>query len=150
MKGHPVPLDGKTRRKLRALGHHLDPVVIIGHQGVTDGIVAAVDQALHDHELVKVKVNEGPAERHEAADALAAQTGSEVAQVLGRVILLFRQRPEASQFDLAQPDARAKATPAAKKPAAGAKAASPSGRRTARSKGTDGTRRRPARRGRPS
>jgi RNA-binding protein len=145
-----VPLDGRTRRKLRALGHHLDPVVIIGHQGVTDGIVAAVDQALHDHELVKVKVNEGPAERHEAADALAAQTGSEVAQVLGRVILLFRQRPEASQFDLAQPDARAKPGAAAKAKAKAAKAAQPparSSKRTARrATGSDGTRRRPTRR----
>jgi RNA-binding protein len=146
-----VPLDGRTRRKLRALGHHLDPVVIIGHQGVTEGIVAAVDQALHDHELVKVKVNEGPAERHEAADALASQTGSEVAQVLGRVILLFRQRPEASQFDLAQPDARAKPGAAAKaKAKAGRAAAAPparSSKRTARrATGSDGTRRRPTRR----
>jgi len=144
VKGHPVPLDGRTRRKLRALGHHLDPVVIIGHQGVTDGIVAAVDQALHDHELVKVKVNEGPAERHEAADALASQTGSEVAQVLGRVILLFRQRPEASRFDLAQPDARAK--PAAAKKKAAAAPARASRKKPARSAGTDGTRRRPSRR----
>jgi len=131
-----VPLDGRTRRKLRALGHHLDPVVIIGHQGVTDGIVAAVDQALHDHELVKVKVNEGPAERHEAADALASQTG--------RVILLFRQRPEASRFDLAQPDARAK--PAAAKKKAAAAPARASRKKPARSAGTDGTRRRPSRR----
>lgn len=143
MKGYPVPLDGKTRRKLRALGHHLDPVVIIGHQGVTDGTVAAVDQALHDHELVKVKVNEGPAERHEAADALASQTRSEVAQVLGRVILLFRQRPEESQFDLAQPDARAKPSGAKKKAAAPARAAR---KKPARTAGTDGTRRRPTRR----
>ena len=138
-----MPLDGRTRRKLRALGHHLDPVVIIGHQGVTDGIVAAVDQALHDHELVKVKVNEGPAERHEAADALAAQTTSEVAQVLGRVILLFRQRPEDSRFDLSQPDARAKAPSERKKPAA---APTRTARKTARSAGTDGSRRRPSRR----
>jgi RNA-binding protein len=123
-----VPLDGKSRRKLRALGHHLDPVVLIGHQGVTDAIVAAVDQALHDHELVKVKVNEGPADRHEAADALAAQTGSEVAQVLGKTLLLFRQRPEASQFDLRQPDARARA-PAPKKPAPSKRTATAPARR---------------------
>ncbi len=126
-----MPLDGKTRRKLRALGHHLDPVVLIGHQGVTDAVVAAVDQALHDHELVKVKINEGPAERHETADGLAAQTGSEVAQVLGKTLLLFRQRPEESQFDLRQPDARAKA-PAPKKAAPSKKtSAAPARRRPA-------------------
>lgn len=126
-----MPLDGKTRRKLRALGHHLDPVVLIGHQGVTDAVVAAVDQALHDHELVKVKVNESPTERHEAADTLASQTKSEVAQVLGRTLLLFRQRPEDSTFDLAQPDARTKPG-GAKKKAPAARAPKAEGRRAAR------------------
>ena len=126
-----MPLDGKTRRKLRALGHHLDPVVLIGHQGVTDAVVAAVDQALHDHELVKVKVNESPTERHEASDSLAAQTGSEVAQVLGKTLLLFRQRPEDSHFDLAQPDARAKPG-AAKKKAPAARPPKAEGRRAPR------------------
>lgn len=106
-----MALDGKTRRKLRALGHHLEPIVIIGQQGVTDAIIGAVDQALCDHELIKVKVNEGPAQRHEASEALAKATGSEVAQVLGRTILLFKQRDEDSKFDLRQPDAKAKTNP---------------------------------------
>lgn len=110
-----MPLDGKTRRKLRALGHHLVPVVIIGQSGVTDAILAAVDQALYDHELIKIKVGEGPADRHEASEALAKATRAEVAQVLGRTILLFKARDENSKFDLKQPDARAKV----KKPAAG-------------------------------
>ena len=55
-----MPLTGKQRRALRALGHHLEPVVIIGQSGVTEGIIAAVEQALKDHELIKVKINEGP------------------------------------------------------------------------------------------
>ena len=52
-----MPLTGKQRRALRALGHHLEPVVLVGQNGITDGVVAAVDQALHDHELIKVKLN---------------------------------------------------------------------------------------------
>ncbi|MFL5321705.1 MAG: ribosome assembly RNA-binding protein YhbY [Myxococcaceae bacterium] len=103
-----MALDGKSRRKLRALGHHLEPVVIIGHSGVTESIVAAVEQALYDHELIKLKVNEGPADRHDAADELAKATGAEIAQVLGRTILLFKQRDENTKFDLKQKDAKAK------------------------------------------
>jgi RNA-binding protein len=84
-------LTGKQRRHLRSLGHPLRPVVQIGKGGIDDGLVAAVDRALADHELVKVKVGEGaPVDRHEAADALAARTKSEVAQVLGKVVLLYR------------------------------------------------------------
>ncbi len=94
-----MSLNGKQRRRLRALGHHLEPVVIIGQSGVTPGVVSATQQALNDHELIKVKVGEGPEERHEAAEKLAQETGAEVAQVLGRTFLLFKQREEDSKFE---------------------------------------------------
>ncbi|XXF79190.1 ribosome assembly RNA-binding protein YhbY [Myxococcaceae bacterium GXIMD 01537] len=94
-----VPLTGKQRRALRAMGHHLEPVVIVGQSGVTDGVVAAIEQALHDHELIKVKINEGPEGRHEAAERLATATGAELAQLLGRTALFFKKRKEDSEFD---------------------------------------------------
>jgi RNA-binding protein len=82
-------LTGKQRRHLRALAHDLRP------------LVKAVDQALADHELVKVKVGEGAGlDRHEAADEIAAQTRSEVAQVLGNIVLLYRPDPEEPQIKL--------------------------------------------------
>lgn len=89
-----MALTGKQRRKLRALGHHLEPVVIIGQGGVTEGVVGAVAQALEDHELIKIKFGEGPEDRHEGADKLAAQTGADVAQVLGKTALLYKPRKE--------------------------------------------------------
>jgi RNA-binding protein len=94
-----LPLTGKQRRQLRALGHHLEPVVIVGQSGVTEGVIAAVQQALHDHELIKVKINEGPETRQEAAQKLAEGTGAELAQLLGRTALLFKKRDEDSEFD---------------------------------------------------
>lgn len=126
-----MALDGKNRRKLRALGHHLEPVVIIGQQGVTEAVVGAVEQALYDHELIKVKVNEGPVDRHEAAAALAQGTGAEVAQVLGRTVLLFKQREEDSRFDLSKADARAKPK-AARAPPKGTTARAPRKRQSPR------------------
>jgi len=90
-----MPLTGKQRRHLRGLGHHLAPVAHIGKDGLTEPFVAAVAQALEDHELIKVRVLETAAvDRHEVADALAAATGSEVAQVLGNTLLLYRRRAE--------------------------------------------------------
>ena len=94
-----MPLTGKQRRQLRALGHHLDPVVLVGQSGVTEGLIAAVVQALHDHELIKVKINEGPEDRHEAAEKLAQGTGAELVQVLGGTVLLFKKRAEDSEFE---------------------------------------------------
>jgi RNA-binding protein len=94
-------LTGKQRRHLRALGHELRPVVQLGKGGIDDGIVAAVDQALADHELVKVKVGDAPGlDRHEAAEVLAGRTRSEVAQVLGYTVLLYRAHPDEPEIEL--------------------------------------------------
>jgi len=90
-----LSLTGKQRRYLRGLGHALEPIVHLGKGGLDDGVVGAVKDALQQHELIKVRVGtEAPEDRHEAADALAEQTDSAVAQVLGRTILLYRRRPK--------------------------------------------------------
>jgi RNA-binding protein len=88
-------LTGKQRRHLRGLGHDLKPIVQVGKDGLDDGLIAAVEQALDDHELVKIKVGEAAQlDRHEAAEAIAHKTGSEVAQVLGNTVLLYRAHPD--------------------------------------------------------
>lgn len=94
-----MALTGKQRRQLRALGHHLAAVVQVGQQGVTPGVITATEQALADHELIKVKVGDGPVDRHEAASQLSEATGAEVAQVLGRTLLLFKKREKDSKFE---------------------------------------------------
>ena len=58
-----MPLTGKQNQYLRSLGHHLDALVQIGKHGVTESIVAAVHQALLDHELIKIRIHtEAPSE----------------------------------------------------------------------------------------
>ena len=94
-------LTGKQRRHLRGLGHDLKPIVQIGKDGIDDGVVAAVDRALVDHELVKVKVGEAAGlERHDAAEDIARRTHSEVAQVLGNTLLLYRADPDQPDIQL--------------------------------------------------
>jgi RNA-binding protein len=88
-------LNGKQRHHLRGLGHELKPIVQIGKDGIDDGVIAAVDRALADHELVKIRIGEAAAlESSDAADEIAQRTGSEVAQVLGSTLLLYRANPD--------------------------------------------------------
>jgi len=94
-------LTGKQRRHLRALGHHLDPLLQIGHEGVTDAVVAQANAQLQRHELIKVRVLESsPLDRREAADELAARTGADLAQVLGRTFLLYKRDPDKPRIEL--------------------------------------------------
>jgi len=88
-----VPLTGKQRRFLRALGHALDPVVTIGAGGVSEAVVQELAGALQAHELVKVRMlRTAPQQRAEAAAELARRAGADVAQVLGRTALLYKAR----------------------------------------------------------
>jgi RNA-binding protein len=93
---NPIPHDvltGKQRRHLRALAHHIDPVVQVGKGGMTDALTDAVDRALTDHELVKVRVLEGaPQGRHELAQPLADVLRAHVVGTVGRIVILYRMR----------------------------------------------------------
>ena len=91
---------GELRRRLRAHGHARKPLVQVGKGGVTAGVLAQVAQALFDHELVKVRVGtECPVDRFAVADDLAAQPGTQVVQVLGRVVLVYKRHPEKPRFE---------------------------------------------------
>lgn len=86
-----ITLTGKQARYLRGLGHPLRPAVMIGRSELTDTVRASLDESLTAHELVKVKLQEGCLlDRREAAEQLAIATGSAVAQILGKTILLYR------------------------------------------------------------
>jgi RNA-binding protein len=97
-------LTGKQRRHLRALGHHLDPLVQLGKNGLTPGATRAIDEALGHHELVKVKLlTECPEDRHEVAERLAADLKAHLAQVVGRTLLLYRRHPKKPVIELPEP-----------------------------------------------
>ena len=90
-----MQLTGRQKRFLRSKGHHLDPAVMVGKDGVSDAVVEAVDAALAAEELIKVRVLDTCGEdRKEVAADLAERTASSLAQVLGRTLLLYRRDPE--------------------------------------------------------
>ncbi len=85
-------LTGKQKRFLRALGHALNPVVMVGKGEVGEALIKETSEALAAHELIKVKVLESCAmDRHDVAENLAAACAADVAQVLGRTLLLYKK-----------------------------------------------------------
>ena len=84
-------LTGKQNRYLRGLGHHLQPVVMIGRDDISKNVIQSVEEALEMHELIKIKLQEGCSlDRQEVADSLAQHCNAAIAQLLGKTILLFR------------------------------------------------------------
>lgn len=91
-----MPLQGKQARHLRSLAHALKPVVQIGLAGVSDAVVKKVHEELENHELIKVKVSEhAPDSAKDTAPVLEQRVaGAQVAQIIGRTIVLYRARKE--------------------------------------------------------
>ena len=90
-----MELKGKQVRYLRGLGHHLQPVVMIGKEELSRKVVLATIEALASHELIKVKLQEGCLlDRKEVAEILSTKTGAAVVQILGKTILLYRKAEE--------------------------------------------------------
>lgn len=94
----------RARAHLRSLAHGLRPVVQIGADGLTEPVIQATALALAEHELIKVKLGQGFAgERKEAAQQLAEATESDLTQVIGRVIVLYRPRAKDDHRNVEKP-----------------------------------------------
>jgi len=88
-------MKGSERADLRSEAHHLDASVHLGQHGMTPAFLASLDDALRTRELVKVKLAKGSdAKPKDTAGELAAATGSEVIQVIGRTATLYRHNPD--------------------------------------------------------
>ena len=87
-----MSLTNKQKQFLKAKAHELKPVVLLGGNGLTEGVVAEIDNALNFHELIKVKV---PTEDREQKvlimDAIIRETKAEKVQIIGKTLVLFRQ-----------------------------------------------------------
>lgn len=89
-------MTGKKRAAFRAQANHLEPLFQVGKGGMSDALIKQTDDALRARELIKIKVllESSPITPRETADELAKATGAEVIQVIGGVIVLYRESPE--------------------------------------------------------
>lgn len=89
------PLTSSQKKNLRSLGHHLEPVVYAGKEGLSLPLQQSVLAALKAHELIKVKIGQNcPVERNQAGEQLAGLCGASLVQVIGRMVLLYSPNPD--------------------------------------------------------
>ncbi len=88
-------MTGKERAELRKQANTLTAIFQIGKENITEPLVEAVDAALKKRELIKLSVLEtSELSAKEAAEQLAAATGADVIQCIGRKLVLYRQKEE--------------------------------------------------------
>lgn len=90
-----MSLTSKRRAELRAQAHHLQVMVHVGHQGITDTVRQTLDDALRTKELVKIQFSKNFDNKPKSvSNDLAAQVNAEVVQAIGRTATLYRENPE--------------------------------------------------------
>ena len=95
----------ERKKQMRAIGHHLKPVILIGDNGMSTGLLDELDRALEDHELIKVKVRAERDTRKILIASLCKETGAHCVQSTGAMALLFRaaKKPNPRLSNLIRP-----------------------------------------------
>jgi RNA-binding protein len=92
-------LAGFQKRHLRSLAQRLDPVVWVGDEGLSAGVLRSLREALAAHELVKVRMR-APADKRATAAELAAVSGAVLVGLIGHTVILYRRNPDAPKLEL--------------------------------------------------
>ncbi|MDF2961957.1 MAG: YqeI [Paenibacillus sp.] len=94
-------LTGKQKRYLRSLAHHLNPIFQVGKGGVNDHLIRHIEEALEVRELIKVTVlNNSGEDRSEVGQQLAEGAGAELVQVIGKIIVLYKESRDHKTIEL--------------------------------------------------
>ena len=90
-------LSPTKRRELKARAHALDPVVRIGGAGLSPAVLAEIDRALKNHELIKIRVNGADRSGREVIlEGICRRTEAQAVQHIGRILVIFRENPDRS------------------------------------------------------
>ena len=93
-------MTSQQRTQLRSLAHHLDPVVMIGKSGLTEGVIAATAKALKAHELIKVRFLDHKEEKDALSEQLATATECAIAGIIGHVVILYKENPDPDKREI--------------------------------------------------
>lgn len=88
-------LNTKQKQYLKSLAHHLNPVVMLGNNGLTEGVLAEIDNALEHHELIKVKIAGADRETKQLIiNAITRESQAHAVQTIGHILVLYRPAKE--------------------------------------------------------
>jgi len=94
-KNEPLSLNTKQKQYLKGLAHPLNPLVQVGKEGLSSGLIATTNQELLHHELIKVKLGSNSGlDKHVASVEIAEKTESTLVQLIGKTFVLYKPNPK--------------------------------------------------------
>ena len=94
-----MPLIATQKKNLRGQAHHLKPLVTVAGKGLSESVIAEINRALNDHELIKVKLRSDREVRKQWAQAIAEQCNAELVQSIGQIACFYKKHPEKPVID---------------------------------------------------
>jgi len=94
-----MPLKAAQKKNLRGKTHHLKPIVTVADKGLSESVVAEIERALNDHELIKIKLRSEREKRREWELAIATQCNAELVHSIGQVACFYRKNPDKPVID---------------------------------------------------
>lgn len=92
-----MSLTQEQKKHFKSIGHHLKPVVTVAEQGLKENLMAELDRALNDHELIKIQLRIAEREDRQAIlTELCQQSSSVLVQSIGKMALIYRKNPKAN------------------------------------------------------
>jgi RNA-binding protein len=102
-----IELTSAERKRLKAVAHDLDPVVMIGSEGLKPALLKEIDRSLNAHELIKIRAFSDERDEREAwLDAICEELNAATVQHIGKVLVLFRENPDKKSSAPAAPKRR--------------------------------------------
>jgi RNA-binding protein len=93
-------LSPKQVKYLRGIGHKLTPLVLVGKEGISIGVISAITKELSHNELLKVKIGTNSiVSKQDAAAIIPEATCSSLVQLIGKTLLLYKPNPEKPKED---------------------------------------------------
>jgi RNA-binding protein len=93
-------LSAAQKKFLRGLTHHINPVVTVGGKGLSDNVLAEIEQALAHHELVKLKLRADRETRQHLIPEIARRCGADLVHRIGQVVCFYRRNPDQPVIEL--------------------------------------------------
>jgi RNA-binding protein len=103
MSKNKLKLSNSQKRFLRGLTHDINPVVMVGEKGLTDNVLEAIDEALDQHELIKIKLRSDKTTRLAWSETIEERFNATPVHSIGQVACFYRRNPKKPVVELPKP-----------------------------------------------